>query len=95
MGFKEAKRHLEYQADEATGIDLVNTGQFLVQCKAMKKMPNIPKVFGEFEYDDDEMMPVVVFKVDQKGKYACFKWEDAQVLMGWIHAFQTGNLPEA
>jgi len=80
IGYPEARRHLEYQDGEANGIDIANTGQFAVQCKAMKNQPNLPKVFGELKNKEDEI-PVVVFKVDRKGEYACFKLEDALMLM--------------
>lgn len=35
--FPDAKRQLEYQADEANGVDLANTGDYLVQCKRFKR----------------------------------------------------------
>lgn len=35
--YPEAKRKLEYQIQECTGVDLENVGPFLVQCKRFKK----------------------------------------------------------
>lgn len=35
--FPEARRHLEYQADEANGVDIINTDPFKFQCKRFKK----------------------------------------------------------
>ena len=35
--FPEARRHLEYQASEAIGVDVANTGKFKVQCKRGRK----------------------------------------------------------
>lgn len=81
VGFSEARRQLEYHKDDAQGVDLQNTGVFDVQCKAMKKQPNVPRVFSEMPVDP-ERIPVVVYKVDRKGTYATFKWEDAKLLMG-------------
>lgn len=37
IGYVGAKRHLEYQVDEAHGIDLDGTGPYKVQCKKTKK----------------------------------------------------------
>lgn len=82
-GFSDAKRHLEYQEGEAFGVDIVNTGDFKVQCKSMAKVPNIPKVFSEFIKLKEDDIPVIAFKVTGKGEYACFKWEDALILMAW------------
>jgi len=87
VGFHDAKRHLEYQKEEVVGVDIDNTGQFKIQCKAKNNSPNIPAVFKEIKHDKDNDIPVVVFKVTNKGEYACFKWEDAQVLMAWLHGF--------
>ena len=73
-----AERNLEYQAHKANGVD-VETDRFAIQCKCMKQTPNIPKVFKEITSRKD--MKVVIFKVDGKGEYACFKFEDALELM--------------
>jgi len=86
VGFSDAKRHLEFQASECRGVDLSNTGQFAIQCKAKNGTPNIPAVFGEIKCSDEEI-PVVAFKVVGKGEYACFKLSDAVILMGWIERF--------
>jgi len=86
IGFPNAKRHLESQFQEAKGYDLDNTGMFRIQAKCMAKVPNIPAVFKEIE-EDPNKIPVVVFRVTNKGEYACFKWEDAMVLMGWRENF--------
>lgn len=78
----DARRHLEYQDGEAKGVDLANTGDtFKIQCKSTAKVPNIPKVFKEIIDCNQEQIPVVIFKVTGKGEYACFKFEDAKVLM--------------
>ncbi len=36
IGFANARRQLEYHADDAKGIDLQGTGLYLVQCKKFK-----------------------------------------------------------
>jgi len=82
MIWPDARRHLEYQDGEANGIDIANTGEtFRIQCKSTAKVPNIPQVFKEIRHDQ-ENIPVVIFKVTGKGEYACFKFEDAKLLMG-------------
>ena len=42
--FPNAKRKLEYQLDECTGVDLENVGPFLIQCKRLKKYAPISKI---------------------------------------------------
>lgn len=85
IGYFEARRHLEYQDGEANGVDLKNTGMFKIQCKAMKTTPNIPKVFKEIECEEEDI-PVVVFKVDQKGSYACL---DLDHFMSMVEALNS------
>lgn len=80
IGYPEAGRHLEYQEDEANGIDLKGTGCFLVQTKAMKKQPNIPEVMLKIK-GSNGTIPLIVFKIDNKGEYAVFRWKDAQSLI--------------
>ena len=80
-GFPEARRHLEYQKEEANGIDIDNTEPFLIQCKATNNQPNIPKVMKEIKQNNVENIPVVFYKVTGKGTYAAFKVEDALMLM--------------
>jgi len=80
IGFPKARRQLEYHADDANGIDIQNTGRFKIQCKAMKKQPNVPEVMKNIQTKRDDI-PVVVYKVDRKGTYVAFKYEDALSLM--------------
>lgn len=42
--YPNAKRKLEYQIDECTGVDLEGVGPFLVQCKRLKKYASISKI---------------------------------------------------
>lgn len=69
----EARRILEFQEENANGVD-VETDTMLIQCKCMKKMPNIPQVFSEFKRGGK--MQMVVFRVTNKGTYAVLKLED-------------------
>lgn len=79
--FPNAKRHLEFQSQEAKGVDLDHTGPFQVQCKALHASPNVPKVFSEFTDLSQEQIPVIAFKVDGKGTYMAFRFDDALRLM--------------
>jgi len=62
LGFKDAKRQLEYQ--EGLGVDLANTGPFRVQCKRYKgyapitKLEEVPKT--------SENIPLLITKADHK-----------------------------
>lgn len=61
--FKDAKRHLEYQADEAAlGIDIVNVGDFAPQCKRGKKYAQPNKIFEVLKTDDN--IPLLISKAD-------------------------------
>lgn len=43
--FPKARRHLEFQAEEAAlGIDLINTGNLAIQCKRYKGYAPISKI---------------------------------------------------
>jgi hypothetical protein len=77
-GFPLASRLLEYQAQEANGIDLSNTGDWDIQCKNMKKVPNIPSVFREIHGTGKK---VIIFSVTNKGEYAAVELETFLELM--------------
>lgn len=87
--YPDAKRHLEFQTQEAKGVDLDNTGPFKVQCKALSKVPNIPQVFAEFKDLSQHEIPVVIFKVDGKGSFAAFRIDDALILLDAFDKSQT------
>ena len=62
--FPEAKRHLEYQACEAQGIDLDHTGEFRVQCKRGRKYSPIGTI-KEIQLDPIEGgVPLLVTRGD-------------------------------
>jgi len=78
-GFPEAKRHFEFRSDDAKGVDLDGTFPFAIQAKCKQTQPNIIEAMPEI--DDPMIVPVVIFKVTNKGTYAAFKYEDALQLM--------------
>lgn len=80
IGFSEARRQLEYHSADANGVDIQNTSPFKIQCKAMNKQPQIHTVMQDILVIREEI-PVVIYKVDRQGTYACFRYEDALRLM--------------
>jgi len=69
--FPDAKRHLEYQAREADGRDIDNTGSYLFQCKRNRKYASLSKI-KEVQIDPIEGgVPVLVTKGDNEEPLAC------------------------
>lgn len=76
--FPHAKRKLEYQFQEAQGVDLDGTGPFVIQCKRSKKtVPmsaiNEIKVAG---------VKVLISKVDHEPIYATLEFSDLIKILG-------------
>lgn len=64
--FPNALRHLEFQVDNAIGIDIDNTGVYKIQCKRGRKYASLSAIE---EVTCDEMfgdIPVLVTKGDNK-----------------------------
>lgn len=80
-GYPQAGRKLEYQFDKATGEDIEGCLPFKIQCKCMAKVPNIPQVFKEFTSLKPGEIPVVMFRVTNRGTYAVLRIEAALNLM--------------
>lgn len=60
--FPEAKRHLEFQADEAAqGVDISNTDRFKIQCKNYQGYAPISKIF-EVKLTSEDDIPVLLTK---------------------------------
>ncbi len=69
--FPDAKRKLEYQWQEASGVDLENTGKLVIQCKRSKSSVPISKI-------EEIKLPgikVLVSKTDHKPAYATLELE--------------------
>lgn len=74
--FPDAKRHLEYQQSEATGVDLVGTYPYLIQCKRMKRYASLTAIL-EVQVDPIEGgIPVLVTKADNKEAIACLPFTE-------------------
>lgn len=74
--FPEARRHLEYQDQEANGIDLVNTGSFKIQCKKLKTYAPVNTIE---EVQADRLLgdvPVLVTAADNARPMAVLDFED-------------------
>lgn len=80
IGYPDARRQLEYHKDDANGVDLQNTPPFKIQCKAMKKQPVVHDVMDKIQVSASDV-PVVVYKVDGKGTFMAFRYEDGLRLM--------------
>lgn len=68
IGFINAKRHLEYQFQEALGRDLDGTQPFAVQCKCWKATPSI-RAMEEIVLDEHYTLPVAILKRTQSIKF--------------------------
>lgn len=65
LGWPDAKRHLEYQDDEAEeGRDLDGTYPFAVQCKCWKSTPSIQAI-KEITTTDAYPIPLAILKRTQ------------------------------
>jgi hypothetical protein len=65
LGFEDAKRHLEFQADEAdAGRDLDGTFPFAVQCKCWGKTPSISAI-EQIKADSQYPLPIAFLKRTQ------------------------------
>lgn len=73
--FPEAKRHLEFQVQEAKGYDLDNTGRLKIQCKAYKKYAPISYIH-EVSTESKTDIPVLVTKGDREKPVAVLFLDD-------------------
>ena len=70
--FPEAQRQLEYQAHNAKGVDLENTGKLRIQIKRYKRYVNPSRI----EEIKEEGIRALVTKADNKPAIVCLYWED-------------------
>ena len=79
--FPEARRHLEYHARDANGVDIVNTAPYLFQCKRGKKYSSLSAI-GEVQICPIEGgIPVLVTKGDNTEPLACLPFEHFKKLL--------------
>ncbi len=63
--FPEARRQLEYNELDCNGVDLVETGRYLIQCKRKRKYVN-PSAIAEVQLKEDGDVPILITKADHK-----------------------------
>lgn len=64
--FPDAKRHLEYQCDEALGIDIDNTGPYRIQCKRGKRYSSLSAIKEPVIDPIEPGIPVLITKADNQ-----------------------------
>lgn len=74
VGYTQAQRQLEYQVNQAQGIDLANTGRYKVQCKKTKKYVPLSTI-NEIKYKDGDV-PVLIAAGDNEPPLAVLRLED-------------------
>jgi hypothetical protein len=79
IGWPQAERQLEYQISEALGVDLKNTGPFLVQTKCKRQY--VPMNTIEEVQQKKGMYPLLISKADHQKPIACMYWEDLKELL--------------
>ena len=68
--YPEARRHLEFQFEEADGVDLDNTGDWFIQCKRNKAYCSISKID---EIKRKGGRPLLITKGDRKPAMVAFE----------------------
>lgn len=80
LGFPNARRHLEYQAEEAShGQDISGTYPFLVQCKATKQYAPITAIHQIA--DQKDQYKILVTKGDNLEPMAVMAWSDLKEIL--------------
>lgn len=72
----DVRRHLEYQAREANGVDLIGTGNYKIQCKRGKKYASLSAIK---EVTADELLgevPILVTQGDRERILAVLPFEE-------------------
>lgn len=79
VGYAQAQRQLEYQVNQAQGIDLANTGRYKIQCKKTKKYVPLSTI-NEVKYKEGDV-PVLIAAGDNEPPLAVLKLEDFLALV--------------
>ncbi len=74
--FPEAKRHLEYQKEEATGRDIDHTGPYIFQCKRGRRYASLSAIAEVQLCPIDGGIPVLVTRGDSTRALACLPYTD-------------------
>ena len=84
LGFKDAKRKLEYQASDCTGVDISNVGNFKIQCKRGKQYAPLSKI-KEIKEDGIHLL---ITKKDNDAPIVCMYFDDFKKILADIAAKQ-------
>ncbi len=77
--FPDAARQLEFQVDQAKGVDIRGTGRFKIQCKNKKSYVSVNTI-NEVKCDLFEV-PILVTKANRLPAMAVIPWKDLLVLL--------------
>lgn len=88
LGFKDARRQLEYHSEDAQGIDIQNAGPWEIQCKAYKDYAPISKIE---EIKSKGGIPALITKGDRKKPVIVMYLEDFEEGMRDIAKFYEGR----
>ena len=82
MGWSDAKRHLEYQSEEAAeGRDIDGTQPFAIQAKCWAKTPSITAI-EEIELSEEYTVPLAILKRSKVGE------QPLEVVVMYLEDFQ-------
>lgn len=74
--FPDAARQMEYQIEDAKGIDVKNTGDYLVQCKRGRKYGSIAKIHEVQVCPMQGGVPVLVTRGDETEAMAVLPFKE-------------------
>jgi hypothetical protein len=74
VGYTKAHRQLEFQINNALGIDIAETGRYKIQCKKTKKYVPMNTI-NEVKFKGDEM-PVLIAAGDGEPPLVTMRLED-------------------
>jgi hypothetical protein len=83
--FPHAKRHLEFQQEEAQGFDLDNTGRYKIQCKKLKKYVSVNTIREIVYREGFGEVPILVTAGDSQEAMAVIPFQD---LLWLIEVFE-------
>ena len=85
LGYPEARRQLEYHADDAKGVDIQNVGPYKIQCKNTAKyvsLNTIKEVQCERYLGD---IPILIAKAAGEDTLAVLHWSDLKRLIKLVN----------
>ncbi len=74
--YPEARRLLEYHPEDAEGVDLLNTGQYRIQCKRGRKWCSLSKIEEVTADETFGEVPILVTQGDRKRILVAMPFEE-------------------